>query len=81
MGSGRNCFAEEGDVTPVFNLINLLVPPVVDQNHYLHVTEAVDLYTGTCNLKKGHKSGSRVPVFDLERAAVAGQSARVQRWY
>lgn len=44
--SGRNCLAEEGiDVTPVFNITNLLVPPVVDQNHYVHMAEVVDLYT------------------------------------
>ena len=49
-GSGRNCVAEEGiDVTPVFNITNLLVPPVVDQNHYIHMAEGVDLYTGTSN--------------------------------
>lgn len=49
-GSSRNCVAEEGsDATPVFNITNLLVPPVVDQNHYVYLAESVDFYTGTSN--------------------------------
>lgn len=46
-GSGRNRVAE-GDinVTPVFNLTDLLVPPAVGQNH---LAEGVDLSTGASN--------------------------------
>lgn len=50
-GSGRNCVGEKGiNVRPAFNITTLSVP-IVDQNHHVHVAEAVHLYTGMSNQK------------------------------